>query len=599
MSTLMYVIIGIAAILFIVSLSILIYFFFIKKNSSYKNNIPGSKPGPNPPGPNPPGPNPPGPNPSIVNNNINLQNIQNFLDTNYKGDDNYGKIFTGYIPKVDGYLPSPNFFGNIDDYNSKILNPTKIYPFSSKKLPDTGAMKGPLSVYNMIITAKKSVDWIGLWFFQDDIWLTAITQGILDLDKTTNSPILVRFFWGRYFRNPTEMTDDLEQYLINLTKSLKQNSLITVMVGQARVGEVDQLSWNHGKILNIDGQKIFTGGENWWTTNYLSTNPIFDLNIIVEGQNDMATHYTNKKWKALYTEIISNSIISDFNYLLNRGYVFNRKYKNTNNIMDLNDVKKDEFLNLLINEQSELYVPKNINDYYITNVLPVSKYPVDQTDTTKLIMDVSEAARLYAFKNAKTRIYMSQQSVQSTGTAVVGILPNIVDQYIKIDEKYMDRYFDIFVDAIGTAINNDVEVCIITSTYSPLIYVDSNYAHGYRASKELSFFAQQLKDFFTTKNWNTSKVDKNLKQKYVSYDNKQSYFQHDKFWLVDNFFYMGSHNIYYCKLSEFGVICENPALVNDVLTNYWFPKWNRGITDINEMKEADKDAPKNFIIDGK
>ena len=62
---------------------------------------------------------------------------------------------------------------------------------------------------------------------------------------------------------------------------------------------------------------------------------------------------------------------------------------------------------------------------------------------------------------------------------------------------------------------------------------------------------------------------------------------------------MGSHNIYYCKLSEFGVICENPALVNDVLTNYWFPKWNRGITDINEMKEADKDAPKNFIIDGK
>ena len=160
-----------------------------------------------------------------------------------------------------------------------------------------------------------------------------------------------------------------------------------------------------GKILNIDGQKIFTGGENWWTTNYLSTNPIFDLNIIVEGQNDMATHYTNKKWKALYTEIISNSIISDFNYLLNRGYVFNRKYKNANNIMELNNVKKDEFLNLLINEQAELYIPKNINDYYITNVLPVSKYPVDQTDdATKLIMDVSEAARLYAFKNAKTRI---------------------------------------------------------------------------------------------------------------------------------------------------------------------------------------------------
>lgn len=159
----------------------------------------------------------------------------------------------------------------------------------------------------------------------------------------------------------------------------------------------------------------------------------------------------------------------------------------------------------------------------------------------------------------------------------------------------MDRYATYFIDAIATTLNNNVEVCIITSTFSDLIYVDSNYAHGYRSSKESSFLTQQLKTFFESKKWDTSKIDKNLKQKYVSYDNKTSYFQHDKFWLVDDIFYIGSHNIYYFNLSEFGAICENQDLINDLLINYWSPKWKNAVSYINEMKESNKDTPINFI----
>jgi hypothetical protein len=200
----------------------------------------------------PPKPQPPQPPPQISSI---LQNIQQFLNTNYQQDDNYGKIFTGYIPKKDGYLPTPNFFGDIAVYNKNIINPTKIYPFYNKNLQDTNAMKGPLYYYNMIISAKKSVDWIGLWFFPDDIWLQSILQGISDLDKTNTNPILIRFFWGRYVRNPTETQDDLKQFLINITKYLKKNSKITIVVGQYCTGDansISNLSWNHGKILNID-----------------------------------------------------------------------------------------------------------------------------------------------------------------------------------------------------------------------------------------------------------------------------------------------------------------------------------------------------------
>ena len=80
-------------------------------------------------------------------------------------------------------------------------------------------------------------------------------------------------------------------------------------------------------------------------------------------------------------------------------------------------------------------------------------------------------------------------------------------------------------------------------------------------------------------------LNKYLIQKNPSFGDGKPWFQHDKFWLVDDLFYLGSHNIYYCNLTEFGLICEDQdhrGSVNNIIEyikdNYWTQKWNHAVT---------------------
>ena len=44
-------------------------------------------------------------------------------------------------------------------------------------------------------------------------------------------------------------------------------------------------SWNHAKVLDVDGRAAIVGGMNYWNDNYLQTaNPVNDLSLEVEGQ---------------------------------------------------------------------------------------------------------------------------------------------------------------------------------------------------------------------------------------------------------------------------------------------------------------------------
>jgi hypothetical protein len=52
-------------------------------------------------------------------------------------------------------------------------------------------------------------------------------------------------------------------------------------------------------------------------------------------------------------------------------------------------------------------------------------------------------------------------------------------------------------------------------------------------------------------------------------------FDHDKFWLADDVFYLGSHNLYDCNLSEFGYIIEGEEAIQYILNNYWNEKWEK------------------------
>ncbi|APS82830.1 hypothetical protein AVM71_05870 [Piscirickettsia salmonis] len=56
-------------------------------------------------------------------------------------------------------------------------------------------------------------------------------------------------------------------------------------------------SWNHSKIINIDGKNLISGGVNMYSTDYLMKNPVFDLMMEMQGPAaNKALGFTNLLW---------------------------------------------------------------------------------------------------------------------------------------------------------------------------------------------------------------------------------------------------------------------------------------------------------------
>jgi len=56
-------------------------------------------------------------------------------------------------------------------------------------------------------------------------------------------------------------------------------------------------SWNHAKIIAVDGHVLHTGGHNMWDQHYLRRNPIHDLSLELAGEVAHDAHcYANTHW---------------------------------------------------------------------------------------------------------------------------------------------------------------------------------------------------------------------------------------------------------------------------------------------------------------
>ena len=66
-----------------------------------------------------------------------------------------------------------------------------------------------------------------------------------------------------------------------------------IWVGAWRRG----FSWNHAKIIAVDGVFLHTGGHNLWDKHYLANNPVHDLSFELEGRVARDGHrFANLQW---------------------------------------------------------------------------------------------------------------------------------------------------------------------------------------------------------------------------------------------------------------------------------------------------------------
>ena len=79
-----------------------------------------------------------------------------------------------------------------------------------------------------------------------------------------------------------------------LTDDLPKDANLHIWVGAWRRG----LSWNHAKLIAIDGVLLHTGGHNLWDAHYLAKDPVHDLSFQLEGPVARDGHrFANQQWR--------------------------------------------------------------------------------------------------------------------------------------------------------------------------------------------------------------------------------------------------------------------------------------------------------------
>ena len=86
---------------------------------------------------------------------------------------------------------------------------------------------------------------------------------------------------------------DCTKVLKALTADIPDDPNILLWVGAWRNG----LSWNHSKMIAVDGKYLHTGGHNLWDAHYLKHSPVHDLSIELKGKiTHAAHHYASDHW---------------------------------------------------------------------------------------------------------------------------------------------------------------------------------------------------------------------------------------------------------------------------------------------------------------
>jgi hypothetical protein len=150
----------------------------------------------------------------------------------------------------------------------------------------------PQRMHDVIVKAERWVDFASL-APPDGKFHKQIHDAICELGEKAarlQSPITIRLLFGNIIGMPVDCRAVL--------KSLKpkEDKFIELWVGSYRKG----LSWNHSKIIAVDGTYLLQGGHNCWDDHYLKWNPVHDISIEAEGDVTQDAHiFCNKMWQFL------------------------------------------------------------------------------------------------------------------------------------------------------------------------------------------------------------------------------------------------------------------------------------------------------------
>jgi len=404
-------------------------------------------------------------------------------------------------------------------------------------------------IYDLIVGARRSVD-IDLLQPAPDTRFLGTMRAALGALARSGRQVSVRILIGQF---PPDNVDG-KAFLDQVSAEAKDvpNARLRISVAAMRsctsLDDCDSFSWNHSKIISVDGREALVGGHNMWTKDYLIDHPVHDLSMRVSGPAAAsASSFVDALWRYVCSNLGQDKAIS------------------------LSSMATDQSL------APGACPPASVKTSAAPakGGVPIMAVGRLAAGITTDFANHSDLARDLMLGAARHTIRIAQQDI---GFAFAGL-----DKLFP--ESNLERLVAFLMRGEG-------DVYIVLSNENSVGNSGFDYSNGVTLQDLARHIRQMVQGRFDAKDPASRYAIRKgpdpvnaLLCEHVhlapfrfgpdqKWPDGRTFATHMKLWMIDDrAFYIGSDNMYPVNLQEFGYIVDDKKAAGELLDTYWNPLW--------------------------
>lgn len=446
-----------------------------------------------------------------------------------KGDPTFTETLNKHLLKYDnGKWNGVGYAFTRDNQlpDNWLLQTPNVWGMPADKVPIGAGKFVADELLQLITSAQQFIDITTLHPYPDGEFEKVIRQGLKTLAHAKRH-VIVRILGGW---SPIDFGENQRKYLERLITDLKpiEGAHLQIYVGAQRTTE---WSWNHAKMVAVDGRAAMVGGENLWAGDYLQSEPVHDLNIALNGSIVYYMHkFTDYTWKNVcsYVEPGWHSVYW---------------------------ASGDDYV-----------IEACLAESPVTKQPGPGKMPVLGAGRYGSLGDVygnpADVAMLLCFSYAQSSIYIAQQDIIISEGPLFKGWHQGMKELAKALIRGVNVYIVISNDYAKAGSGNSYSASTVHETAKAILHYVKEEENAPIGDKLVEMMCSRLHlstlRFSSSKNW----------------PNGYEFANHAKFFMIDDtVFYVGSENLYPSDLIEYGVFISDPDAVKTMKTKYWDPLW--------------------------
>lgn len=426
-------------------------------------------------------------------------------------------------------LQTPGLWGHGPDDNSYWIatagDPAPLPPASRRLLA---------AIEEVIAGAESLVDIASLEPLASGAFAAAIRRGLARA-ASRGRPLTVRLLYGRH-RFVQETDADFEASIRDLAADVPRDADIRFHACRMETSNhPSSPSWNHAKIVAVDGRRVILGGHNLWHADYLSFAPVHDVSALIDGQVAGEAHaFLDQLWAWVGRQLASpvpEGSLTSIRWTAGR---------------------------------IEPAGPPAAVARAAVPAGPIPALAVGRLGSGVLpdlrVANVGAAVAAIAFRQARESIRISQMDF---GFHWEGV------NYWSVD--VVAALADVLTDPARR-----VEVSLVLSEPGAKTAAGGPYSFGTTISHIVAEMRRVIGDRSLTGRMRIAPLRFSSHGDRWAHDGEDlKIINHAKIWIVDDeAFHVGSDNLYPHNLQEFGTVIESQDLVRTLVSDYWNPLWD-------------------------